>query len=198
MSFLTDIVKRAAPLAIPAWAPWCAGALIVLSMVAASYGLGRVHEARIGADALASWKEKAAIRTVQVVKGETQVVIQTEIEYRDRIQKIYVQGAEIEKHITDYIQPTDDARFGVNVGFLRNIDAAWAGVPVGSPEDSDREPAGIPLSEVAAVEAGNATSCRVWRGQALGWRVFYAGQQVAINGKAGEWAAAAPPDLVQQ
>jgi hypothetical protein len=195
VSAFTALTARAAGLAIPSWAPWAAGALAAIAIAGSFYGLGRVHEARIGADELASYKEKAGIQTVRIVKGETQVVIKTEIEYRDRIQKIYVQGAEIEKHITDYVQPVDDARFDVNVGFLRNIDAAWSGVPVGPAADSDREPAGIPLSEIASVETGNATSCRVWRQQALGWRTFYADQQVAINGRAGEWTAAAAPDL---
>jgi hypothetical protein len=190
VSIAASIAAKAAGLALPAWAPWAAGALFIVALGAGSYGLGRVHEARVGAAALADYKGKAALETVRIVKGEAEVVVKTETVYRDRIQKVYVQGAEIEKHITDYVQPADDARFGVNVGFVRNIDAAWSGVPVGPAEDTDREPAGIPLSEVAAVETGNATSCRVWREQALGWRAFYADQQVVINGKLGDWAAA--------
>lgn len=188
MSIITAIAEKAAGVVLPTWAPWVAGALAVCVLVAGSYGMGRVHEARIGAAALASYKENAAIQTVKIVQAEARVVIKTEIEYRDRIQKIYIQGVEIEKHITDYVKPADDAHFGVNVGFLRNIDAAWAGVPIGPAAESDREPAGIPLSEVAAVEAGNATSCRVWREQSIGWRQFYARQQVVINGKAGLWS----------
>ena len=81
-------------------------------------------------------------------------------------------------------------RLDCNAGFLPNIDAAWAGNAVGPAADSDRALAGVPLSEVAAVEVGNVSSCRAWRKQALGWRAFYAGQQVAINEKSGEWAAA--------
>ena len=72
----------------------------------------------------------------------------------------------------------------------RVLDAAWSGDPAGPASDSDREPADVPLDAIAAAEVGNATSCRAWREQALGWREFYAGQQVAINGKAGAWAAA--------
>lgn len=71
---------------------------------------------------------------------------------------------------------------------MRVLDAAWSGDPVGPASDSGREPAGVPLAAIAAIEAGNATSCRAWREQALGWRNFYAGQQVAINGKAGAWS----------
>lgn len=194
MNIPATIAARVASLALPSWAPWAAGVLVVLALVGSSYGLGRVHEARIGADELGEYKGKAAIETVRIVKGEREVVIKTETVYRDRIQKVYVQGAEIEKHITDYILPADDARFGVNVGFLRNIDAAWSGVPVGPAEDSDREPAGISLSEIAAVQTGNATSCRVWREQALGWRYFYADQQAVINGAPGGWASMLSPE----
>lgn len=187
MSVISAIAGKVAGVPVPAWVPWAGGTLAALAIAASSYGLGRVHEARIGAAALASYKKDAAIQTARIVKGETQVVIKTEIEYRDRTRKIYVQGAEIEKHITDYVQPADDARFGVNAGFVRNIDAAWAGAAVGPAADSDREPAGVPLSDVAAVESGNITSCRAWRAQALGWREFYRRQQAVVNGTAGDW-----------
>lgn len=191
MSLFGDLALRLPAkltnLVLPSWAPWAAGALAVVALTGGAYGLGRVHEARIGAAALASYKEGAAIQTVKIVKGETQVVIKTEIEYRDRIQKIYVEGKKIEQVIPDYVQPADDARFAVNAGFLRVIDAAWAGAAPGPAVDADREPAGVPLSAVASVEAGNATSCRAWREQALGWRSFYAGQQGVINGKVGDW-----------
>lgn len=194
MSVMAALSARAAGLALPSWAPWAAGALAIIALAGSSYGLGRLHEARIGADALASYKEKAAIQTVRIVQAEAKVVTKVETVYRDRIEKIYIQGAEIEKHIADYVQPSDDLRFGVNAGFVRNVDAAWSGAPVGPPEDSDREPAGVPLSEIATIEAGNATSCRIWRDQAIGWRAFYADQQVVFNGQAGEWASAAPPE----
>lgn len=187
MGMLTAITARAAGLVIPKWAPWLAGAIAAAALAGAFYSLGRVHEARIGADALASYKEAAAIQTVKIIKGETEVVIKTEIKYRDRIQKVYVQGVKIETDIPLYVQPADDVRFGVNAGFVRVLAAGWAGELAGPPIDSDREPAGVPLGDLAAVETGNAASCRAWREQALGWREFYAGQQVKINGKAGDW-----------
>lgn len=187
MSILTSIAARAAGVVIPAWAPWAAGALLVAAAVGSAYGLGRVHEARIGADALAAYKGAEAVQAVKIVERQAEVKIVVQTKYVDRIQKIYVQGATIETNIPTYIQPADVERFAVNAGFVRVVDAAWTGESVGPASDLDREPAGIPLDEVAATQIGNATACRAWREQALGWREFYAGQQVAINGKAGEW-----------
>lgn len=169
---------------IPAWLVWVLAGLLV---VGGAYHLGRTHEAKIAAAAMTAYKNAQVAQTVKIVKGETEVITKTEIVYRDRIQKIYLQGEQIEKIIPDYVQPADDVRFAVNAGFLRVIDAAWAGQPPGPTEDSDREPAGIPLSEIAAVEVGNATSCRVWREQVIGWRSFYAEQQRVINGAPGAW-----------
>lgn len=184
MSIKSTIAARAAGFAIPAWAPWAAAALAV----ALSYGAGRLHEARIGAAALVKYQQAQVAQTVRIIEKQVEVKTVVETKYVDRIKKIYVQGETIEKHIPTYITPADTARFGVNAGFVRVIDAAWSGEPVGPASGADREPATIPLDEVAAVEAGNATSCRIWREQALGWREFYAKQQVAINGKAGAWA----------
>lgn len=174
-------------LGLSAWAPWAAGGAIVVGMTAGAYGLGRLQEARIGAAALVDYKSQQAARTVTIIQKQVQVVTKTEIEYRGRVQKIYLQGASIEKRIPQYIQPDDDRHFAVNVGFVRVLDGAWAGRVDGPADDSDKHPSGIPLSGIAAVEAGNITSCRAWREQALGWRVFYSRQQIAINGEAGVW-----------
>jgi hypothetical protein len=194
VSILARIATRTNAFVMPSWGAWAVGALAVLALAGGSYGLGRVHEARLGAAALVKYKEQAQIQTIKIVKGETQVVIKTEIEYRDRIQKIYVQGNQNENRIPDFVGPVDDDRFAVNTGFVRILAASWAGSAAGPSVDSDREPAGVSLSDVAAVEVGNATSCLAWREQAIGWRSFYADQQVAINGKAGEWAGAPDPD----
>ncbi|WP_139260610.1 hypothetical protein [Duganella sacchari] len=72
-----------------------------------------------------------------------------------------------------YVTASDDAAYGVNVGFVRAYNAAWAGGDPGPAAESDREPAGIPLSEVAETDAFNATVCRAWREQAFGWREYY-------------------------
>lgn len=169
---------------LPAYAKWIAAAVLI----AAAYGVGRLHEARRGADAMIDYQAKQAAQSVRIIERQGKVVTVTETKYRDRIKTIYVKGEQIENSIPTYIQPADLDRFAVNAGFVRLLDAAWAGEAVGPARDSDREPAGVPLDEVAATEARNATSCRAWRDQAIGWREFYAGQQVAINGQAGTWA----------
>lgn len=169
---------------LPPWAKWAAAA----ALLATVYGVGRLHEARRGADAMADYLAKQAGQAVRIVERQAKVVTVTETKYRDRIKTVYVQGATIENSIPDYVQPADTGRFAVNAGFVRVLDAAWAGQAVGSAADSDREPAGVPLDQVAGAEVHNATSCRAWREQAIGWREFYARQQVAINGEAGEWA----------
>lgn len=168
---------------LPPWAKWVAAGALVLS----AYGLGMLQEARRGADAMVDYIAEQAAKSKVIVQAQVKTVTKTEIVYRDRIQKIYDEGKTIEARIPDYIKPADDQLFAVPVGFLRVIDAAWAGTVDGPAQDSDRRPSGLALSAVAAVEAGNATSCRAWRKQALGWREFYAGQQVAINGEAGAW-----------
>lgn len=184
MSALAKAVSGMKAIVLPWWTKWLALALLL----AAVYGTGRLHEARRAQEVHAAYIAEQATQSVVIVKKQVQVVIQTEIKYRDRIQKIYVQGEQIEKVIPQYFTPADAGRFGVNAGFVRVVDAAWTGDPVGPAGDPDREPAGIPLDDVAAVQAGNATSCRAWREQAYAWRDFYARQQVAVNGKAGEWS----------
>jgi hypothetical protein len=184
VSILASIAARAGAVIIPTWAKWAA----FLVLLTAVYGTGRLHEARRGADAHADYVAKQAAQTVVIIKKQVEVVTKIETKYVNRIQKIYAQGAAIETNIPTYIQPVDLDRFAVNVGFLRVLDAAWSGDAPGPAEELDREPAGVPLDQVAAVQVGNATSCRAWREQALGWREFYAGQQVVINGGAGEWA----------
>jgi hypothetical protein len=120
-----------------------------------------------------------AARTVAIGKAQTKVVIQTEIKYRDRIQKIYLKGEVIEKQVPIYVTRDDDAVYGVNAGFVRAYNAAWSGDDPGPATESDRGPAGIPLSAVADVDAHNATSCRAWREQAIGFREFYGKMKAA-------------------
>lgn len=175
---------------LPPAAKWAA----LAALLAAVYAFGRLQEARRGVDAMFDSQLKQAAQTVHIAKRQAKVVTVTETKYRDRIKTVYVQGATIERSIPDYVQPVDSGRFAVNAGFVRVLDAAWAGNPVGPAVDSDRESAGVPLDEVASVEVHNATSCRAWREQAIGWREFYARQQVAINGTAGAWAEVAGHD----
>jgi hypothetical protein len=189
-TMLGQLFRRAQDTVLPWWAKWAA----LLVLLLAAYGLGRVHEARRGADALTDYIGRQAAQSVRIVERQAKVVTVTETKYRDRIHTIYLQGEKLEADIPKYIKPADDQLFAVPVGFVRVYDAAWSGDAVGPAADTDREPSGIPLSAVAATEVGNASSCRRWREQALGWREFYARQQVAINGRAGEWATEARPE----
>lgn len=190
MSIFAGIAARAAGFVMPSWAPWAAAALVGM---ACTYGVGRVQEARIGAAALVAYQEAQVAQTVTIIQKQIEVVTKTEVVYRDRIKKIYVQGVTIEADIPKYITPADTDQFRVNAGFVRVVDAAWTGDPVGPAVESDHGPADVPLDEVAAAQVHNATTSRAWREQALLWRDFYARQQIAINGKPGPWATEVLP-----
>jgi hypothetical protein len=177
-------IGRLSGLVLPWWARWAA----LAGLCVATYGTGRLQEARRGADAMLAYVGKQAAQTARIGQLQAKVVTVVETKYRDRIQHVYEEGKQIEVEIPKYITLADDQLFAVNAGFVRVVDAAWSGDPAGPAADSDRGPAGVPLDRIAEVEAGNATSCRAWREQALGWRAFYAGQQVAVNGRAGDWA----------
>jgi len=168
---------------IPPWARW----LALLALAASCYSLGRLHEARHDAEAREADASARATQVVTVVKKEVQVVTQTETVYRDRIQKIYVQEKQLEADIPTHISIDTDRLFAIPAGFLRVAGAGWDGTAAGPADDSDSGPSGLRFSELARIEVSNAASCRIWREQALGWRVFYAGQQIAINGKVGGW-----------
>ncbi len=178
------VAGKFSSIVLPWWAKWAALAFLL----AAVYGTGRLHEARRGQELHADYVAEQAKQASVIIRKQVVVVTKVEIEYRDRIKKIYIQGEQIEKVIPQFITAADTGRFAVNAGFVRVVDAAWSGDAVGSAADSDREPAGVPLDDVAAVQAANANSCRIWREQVYGWRDFYAKQQVVINGKAGDWA----------
>lgn len=172
---------------IPPWARWL---ILVCSWVVVGV-LCFVQGIDHGNATHTQYVQKQATETVRIVQAQAQVITKIETVYRDRIQVIYREGAKIETQIPDYIKPVDEHKFAVNAGFLRIVNAAWSGDAPGPAEDADREPAGIPLGDIAAVQTGNITSCRAWRAQALGWRDFYAEQQIAVNGRAGAWYSGA-------
>jgi hypothetical protein len=176
--------------AIPPLGRWLAIGLLTAAFGTFTYIRGLEH----GQHELADYIGKQAAQTVTIVKHEVQTVTKTETKYRDRIQKIHDQGEQNASRIPEVLPPDLDRRLPLPAGFVRILDAAWAGAPVGPATDSDKEPSSVPPSVVAANESDNATSCRIWREQALGWREFYADQQIAINGKAGDWYHPEPKD----
>lgn len=162
---------------LPVWVKW----LAIAGLCSAAYVLGRLHEARRGADVMSDYLAAQAARTVTVGRAQTKVALQTEIKYRDRIRKIYLKGDVIEKEVPVYVTASDIAECRINAGFVRVYDAAWAGEPAGSAASSDRDPGGVSLSEVAETNAHNATSCLAWRELALGLREHYLKQQAIVK-----------------
>lgn len=175
-------------LVLPAWAKYAAMAVAATVL----YFLGQLHGERVAGQAHIDYVNKQAGQTVKIVQAQAKVVTVTETVYKDKIQKIYVQGEKIETVIHDLVVPADDDRFSVNIGFVRVYNAAWAGDPPGPANDLDREPAEVPLSAIGSTEAANATSCLAWRKETLGWREFYAGQQEAINHVKPAWYVPEP------
>ncbi len=171
-------------LPMPAWSKWLALAALCLS----AYAAGRVQEARHAADAMAERAAGQAARTVRIAQAQARAVTVSGDQYRNRIRNIFERGAAIEAAIPTHIQPADSRLFAVPAGLVRVLDAAWSGTDPGPAAGSDRESAAVPVDQLAGIEAGNATTCRAWREQALFWRVYYARLQRAVNGKAGEWA----------
>ncbi len=160
-----------AALVLPWWARW----LIAAAAGLALYALGVLHGERIAGQRHIDYIQAEAAHTVSIAQAQARVVVQTETKYVDRIKTIYVKGDEIEKRVPVYVTRDDDNRFGVNAGFVRSYNAAWAGEPASAAAESDRDPAGIPLSEVAETDAHNATACRAWRELAIGLREHYEG-----------------------
>ncbi|MTW11444.1 hypothetical protein GM658_12635 [Pseudoduganella eburnea] len=162
---------------VPAWVKW----LAIAVLCGATYAIGRLQEARHGAEVMTGYITAQATRTVRIAQAQSKVVVQTEIKYRDRIKTVYLKGETIEKQVPILVTPSDDDAFGVNAGFVRAYNAAWSGDDPGPAAESDREPAGIPLSEIAEADVYNATACRAWREQALGWRDYYQRLKVVTN-----------------
>lgn len=158
---------------LPVWLKW----LAVAALCGAVYALGRVHEARRGADELADYRASQAARSMAIGQAQAKVVVRTEIEYRDRIEKIYLKGEVIEKQVPVYVTAADNAECRINAGFVRSYDAAWSGEPAGVAASTDREPAGVSLAEVAETDAFNATACLAWRAKAIGLQEFYEEQR---------------------
>jgi hypothetical protein len=163
------MLSRLTNYVLPAPARWLAYA----SMTAVVFGLGVMQGERLAGQRHIDYVTAQAKQTVAIGRAQTKVVVKTEIEYRDRIRKIYLKGEEIEKQVPVFVTAADDQRCSINTGFVRAYNAAWSGDVAGAAADTDREPAGVSLADVAESDAINATSCRAWREQVIGWREFY-------------------------
>lgn len=178
-------ISKLAGVNLPSWAR-----LIAIALAAAClFLLGVIWGERSAGEREIARTEGRADQVVKVARAQIQVVTKTETKYRDRIRTIYLKGETIENDVPLYVTPADSERFGVNAGFVRVLDAAWANEPAGPAAGSDREPAGIPLTDIAETEAHNARACHAWREQALGLREFYRGIQAVSNGSTAKEAS---------
>jgi hypothetical protein len=158
-----------------------AAPLRLLGVVAVAFNFGiwsaghfyygpRIQKER---SALVHYKAQIATAQAKLAEAQAKVVIQTEVQYRDRIKIVKEKGDTIIKEIPIYVTQADTSRFGVNVGYVRHYNATFTGELAGAAAESDRRPAGISLAEIAEANAFNANVCWQWREQALGLREFY-------------------------
>ncbi|BBE09776.1 Uncharacterized protein MCB1EB_1615 [Mycoavidus cysteinexigens] len=153
--------------------------LILTSALLASSAAWKVQEWRYTGQIyqckaeLEIYQARIATATAQLAEAQAKVVIQTEIQYRDRIKIVKEKGETIIKEVPVYVTQADTHHFGVNVGFVRHYNSAFTGELAGVATELDRRPAGISLAELAEVNAYNASVCWQWREQALGLRAFY-------------------------
>lgn len=154
---------------LPAWARWAA----LAACGAAAFLLGQLHGERVAGQVHTDYLLAQAHAETRVAKAQIQVLWKTDVQYRDRIQTITEKGKEIEQAVPEYVTPADDARIGVNAGFVRSYNAAWTNEPAAAADESDREPAGVSLADVADADAVNAAACHTWRAEALGLRELY-------------------------
>lgn len=153
--------------------PWWARVGFVGLFALTFYAFGVTHGERVEGQRHIDYVNAQAQAAIKLVQRQQEVVVKTEVKMRDRVQVIYKQGEEIEKQVPIYITSIDDQRFAVSNGWVRLYDAAFAGEPPGPATELDHEPARISTAAIAEANAFNATACRQWREQALGWREFY-------------------------
>lgn len=166
--------------AVPAWL-WMGIALMGAPCM--SYLAGDMHGAQRAGQAHIAYVKAQEKSAQKVAAAQIQVVEKTEIKYRDRIQKIYVKGEQIEQSAPLYVTLADTGSYRVNAGFVRLYDAGWLNEAPGPAVDADREPAAIQITAIAEIQAANAASCLAWREQALGLREFYEQLRTVSNGQ---------------
>lgn len=147
--------------------------VFIASFAAFMFVLGVMHGERSAGQRHIDYIEAQAAKSIAIVKRHQGIVAKAEVKMLDRVNVIYKQGEEIEKLIPIYITGLDDQRFSVSNGWVRLYDSAFSGEPPIAATELDHEPSELPISAISEVNTHNATACRQWREQALGWREFY-------------------------
>lgn len=164
-------------LTIPPWARWLALALAFAFV----FMFGDMRGRSVEGQKHIEYVQKQAAQAVKINQAQTKVVVQTEIQYRDRIQVVKEKGDVVIKEVPVYITAETDQQFPVPLGFVRMHDAAANGDDSGAPSDSDGKASGVKISEVATTVAENYGQCRIWREQLIGWQTYYENLRAATN-----------------
>lgn len=114
----------------------------------------------------------AVAQTAEVQAAQDKIGHDVDVAEAAAQQKIVTQTNVVTKEVIVHVPIA--SKCPVTVGFVRVLNAAWAGTPPGPPDGADRGPSGNTLSSTAEIEAGNATTCRIWKQQRDGlieaWR----------------------------
>ena len=150
---------------------------IIAALAAVVWGHGWVKGNGHGTQKLTDYVGAQAVATLKLIKQRAEVVTKIQVKYEKVIEQIFTKGETIEKEVPIYVTKADDAGCVIPVGWVREYNAAWSGTPAGSPLETDRGPSGVPLSEAAAADAHNATSCLTLKAQRDGLIELYQGLQ---------------------
>lgn len=166
------MLKKLASLVLPSWA----GPVAIAAGAVSLYLLGMMHGISKEGQKHNEYVTAQAAKTIKAADKQIKIVHDTEVVYRDRIKTITKKGEQIVITVPQLVTAADSEYFGVNAGFVRLYNAAWANnVPdvAGATSDTDREPAAVSLTHIADIEVQNATACHAWREQAIGLRSYY-------------------------
>ena len=146
---------------------------VIAALCAAFYGFAWYRGDEHGTQKLIDYKGEQATAEIKLRDAQIKVVHDVQIEYQDRIQKVYVKGDTITKEVPVYVTKADDAGCTIPIGFVREYAAMWTNTPAGPPSESDRGPSGVQLSTVARSDSGNAAACFKYKEQRDGLIDFY-------------------------
>ena len=157
-------------------------AAVLLSSTLAGYGGWKLrdsdYQAHLKKDAQAERKAQEEARKLEgILEGTAQEVREEVSQAEQRTQIVYrTVIKEVPKYVTQTVfEERVVAGGGLPAGFvwLHNQSASNTEAPLPSGLDPDA-PTGASMSDLASVLAGNYALCQSWRGEADGWRSWYA------------------------